>query len=474
MPFNGDYQLTQEFGVNPERYKSWGGHMGLDYRMPEGTPVLATQAGTVIDTGWSPKGGDPSRPGTGGFGNWVLLDVGNGYTLELAHFKEPPLVKKGDVVEMGQELGLSGNTGVSDFPHLHFGVRKDGEYVDPHTYLDTLQGQPDQMAQVPVTGVKGMAAPIPPATATAGQGYTNDQGIYIPPPVQGLPNAPRTVSSIPISAEDYRAMQSDTYRSPIQKQAQAGIDAQEQQGLDYGRELFPKYFDIWTEYDGIILDKDREVFRGQHPEVMAVSLAVHNPVEVSELERQFGPGSALMYSRIPKSPYDGGAESERAAYYQDHPDAFLVKAWVDGRPEPRTEGGDPTDIREKNWGSDYREAEQMFGSDIWNTVRQYQMLPDDGSPESRKARALWHEANRTYDAWESWWYAKMPDTFASASKGQYSGGYSARYGGNSSAGFSGDFPFRGLDWEKSRPVELARARRNTGNSLGDWRKYFAS
>lgn len=142
LPFAGDHPLTQSYGVNPERYQSWGGHMGLDYSMPVGTDLLSLQSGTVVDTGYSPTGGTPSRAGTGGFGNWVILDYGNGYTAEYAHLSEIG-VKPGEKISAGQVIGQSGHTGTSDFPHLHFGVRKDGEYIDPNDFYKTLEEQVD-------------------------------------------------------------------------------------------------------------------------------------------------------------------------------------------------------------------------------------------------------------------------------------------------------------------------------------------
>lgn len=116
MPAGRD--ISSGFGAR------WGSfHRGIDIPCPEGSQVVASNNGTVTYVGWY---------GTGG--NAVLIDCGSGimnYYYHLSGF----LVDTGDVVTAGQPIALSGNTGNSTGPHLHFGVSIDGEYVDPLTYL---------------------------------------------------------------------------------------------------------------------------------------------------------------------------------------------------------------------------------------------------------------------------------------------------------------------------------------------------
>lgn len=98
-------------------------HEGLDYAVPQGTPVLALNAGTVL-----------LAQSLYFEGNCVVLDHGQGLMtlyLHLSEFK----VKAGDHVERGQELGLSGGTGRATGPHLHVAVRWDGVYLDPAALL---------------------------------------------------------------------------------------------------------------------------------------------------------------------------------------------------------------------------------------------------------------------------------------------------------------------------------------------------
>ena len=99
-------------------------HLGLDFRATIGTPVHATNAGTVI----------LARP-LYFEGNCVMLDHGQGLVTVYMHLSEFK-VKEGDKVRAGQLIALSGGTGRSTGPHLHFAVRWRGEYLDPKTLLE--------------------------------------------------------------------------------------------------------------------------------------------------------------------------------------------------------------------------------------------------------------------------------------------------------------------------------------------------
>ncbi len=98
-------------------------HLGLDFRVPIGTPVAAMNSGTVL----------LARP-LYFEGNFVVIDHGQGLLtlyLHLSEFK----VKEGDQVKRGQEIGLSGGTGRATGPHLHVAVRWQGTYLDPTRLL---------------------------------------------------------------------------------------------------------------------------------------------------------------------------------------------------------------------------------------------------------------------------------------------------------------------------------------------------
>ncbi len=98
-------------------------HLGLDFRVPSGTPVEAMNDGTVL----------LARP-LYFEGNFVVIDHGQGLLtlyLHLSEFK----VKEGEQIKRGQIIGLSGGTGRATGPHLHAAVRWQGTYLDPAALL---------------------------------------------------------------------------------------------------------------------------------------------------------------------------------------------------------------------------------------------------------------------------------------------------------------------------------------------------
>jgi len=118
-------QATGEF-IWPSPYQALSGgdfkegHPGLDLSTPPGSPVYAADTGLVIFAGWSGLG----------YGNAVLIDHGNGYQTLYAHLSQVSIYC-GARVEQAKLIGLSGSTGNSTGPHLHFEVRVPGGYVDP-------------------------------------------------------------------------------------------------------------------------------------------------------------------------------------------------------------------------------------------------------------------------------------------------------------------------------------------------------
>jgi len=103
------------------------GHPGIDLSAPEGTPVFAADAGLVIFAGWT---------GPVGYGNAVMIDHGNGFQTLYAHLSQVS-THCGAKVAQGKAIGLSGNTGNSSGPHLHFEVRVPGGYLNPLRVLPT-------------------------------------------------------------------------------------------------------------------------------------------------------------------------------------------------------------------------------------------------------------------------------------------------------------------------------------------------
>ena len=85
--------------------------------------VHAAKAGTVIVSQYSSS-----------YGNYVVVSHGSGNTTLYAHMSSRK-VSEGDYVNQGDVLGITGSTGISSGPHLHFEITENGERVDPLTYL---------------------------------------------------------------------------------------------------------------------------------------------------------------------------------------------------------------------------------------------------------------------------------------------------------------------------------------------------
>lgn len=103
----------------------WGKlHSGVDLAVDEGTPVYAADNGKVI----------VAEDSGNGYGNYIILDHQNGYKTLYGHNSEL-LVSVGDIVAKGDKIALSGNTGNSTGPHLHFEIHVGDEKVDPQQYV---------------------------------------------------------------------------------------------------------------------------------------------------------------------------------------------------------------------------------------------------------------------------------------------------------------------------------------------------
>lgn len=120
----GDPTLSRHPTTGKITQRYWFCHKGWDVAGPEGTPVYPVGAGQVKFAGWSDKG----------YGYMVVIDHGNYQTL-YAHFKSPPTVDTGQLVDTGTVIGLMGNTGFSTGPHLHFEIRHGSDMIDPGLYL---------------------------------------------------------------------------------------------------------------------------------------------------------------------------------------------------------------------------------------------------------------------------------------------------------------------------------------------------
>ena len=122
-PISGG-RLSSGFGrrVAPKKGASTF-HRGADFAIPIGTSVMASSGGTVVRAGWG-----------AGYGYCVYIQHPNGMMTRYGHLKKV-LVYTGQNVRQGERIALSGNTGVSTGPHLHFEILVDGVQVNPLNYI---------------------------------------------------------------------------------------------------------------------------------------------------------------------------------------------------------------------------------------------------------------------------------------------------------------------------------------------------
>jgi murein DD-endopeptidase MepM/ murein hydrolase activator NlpD len=111
-------------------------HLGIDYAAPVGTPVWAAASGVVSFRG-------PS----GGAGNLVMIRHDSGIETAYMHLSKFASIKVGQRIDAKTVIGYVGTTGLSTGPHLHFGVKKNGAFVDP-SKLAPMRGKPVPASQL--------------------------------------------------------------------------------------------------------------------------------------------------------------------------------------------------------------------------------------------------------------------------------------------------------------------------------------
>ena len=125
QPLDGPLVVTSPFGARVDPFFGrMATHTGVDLREATGAPIHATAAGKITIAGW-----------TGGYGNMVEIDHGNGMSTRYGHMSAIN-VEVGQTVEARDIIGRVGSTGRSTGSHLHYEVRVDGEPVDPMRFLN--------------------------------------------------------------------------------------------------------------------------------------------------------------------------------------------------------------------------------------------------------------------------------------------------------------------------------------------------
>ena len=117
--------VTSEFGNRRDPFTGERrGHTGMDLAVPTGTSIRAALPGTVTVSTYN----------RGGYGYYVMIDHGGGLATLYGHCSQL-LARVGQTVNAGDVIALSGSTGRSTGPHLHFEVRINGERTNPRSYL---------------------------------------------------------------------------------------------------------------------------------------------------------------------------------------------------------------------------------------------------------------------------------------------------------------------------------------------------
>lgn len=156
LPFQGLYILTQEFGVNPERYSQFlvlypdgqrrpmSGHNGLDFATPHRTELISPHNGTVIEVNFDPQG----------YGWYVKIENDVEGSV-LAHLDTVD-VKVGYTLLEGDHIGWSDNSGNSTGPHVHWGY-----YHIPRNRANGIAGFEDQTTELVGVGISLALGKLP-------------------------------------------------------------------------------------------------------------------------------------------------------------------------------------------------------------------------------------------------------------------------------------------------------------------------
>jgi murein DD-endopeptidase MepM/ murein hydrolase activator NlpD len=155
-PLKFEPRITSRFSTS-RRHPILGynrAHNGVDYSAPTGAPVVSVAPGTVMLAGW-----------TGGGGRTVRVRHNNGYESEYLHLSSLE-VRAGQHVSQGDLVGKVGATGLATAPHLHYGLRRHGSYLNPVVeHRNMPPGEPIPAAELPAyTAVRTRLVELFPPT----------------------------------------------------------------------------------------------------------------------------------------------------------------------------------------------------------------------------------------------------------------------------------------------------------------------
>jgi murein DD-endopeptidase MepM/ murein hydrolase activator NlpD len=133
-PYPADHNVYSYYGIRWHPiYHHKMFHSGVDLGGTFGAPIVAAHSGTVLLVCNPYEGQNTSRRKVG-YGNYIVIDHGDGYCTLYAHLKNT-LVREGQDVEAGDKIATCGSTGASTGPHLHFEVMIDGHTINPLDFV---------------------------------------------------------------------------------------------------------------------------------------------------------------------------------------------------------------------------------------------------------------------------------------------------------------------------------------------------
>ncbi|MBP8291151.1 MAG: hypothetical protein KAX65_00170 [Caldilineaceae bacterium] len=225
----------------------------------------------------------------------------------------------------------------------------------------------------------------------------------------------------------------------------------------------PAGLDTYKTYS-VTEDADKQAYKAAHPELKALNFAAYNPNEYGQALALFGKDAILAWAKLPPSDGSEAASKARGEYYDANPGAYLMNAWMNGRPTPYGETRGPWASLPEEWGMEYQnnygkdfaEAAKKFGDDIWQIAAGYKR------GWTSKEKAAYFDKYPALGDFFDWWNELLPDDGKSSSKG-YSKGYSSykkyyknysrrSYGrrsyGGYSRGYSGGGGWGSAQWAK--------------------------
>ena len=227
--------------------------------------------------------------------------------------------------------------------------------------------------------------------------------------------------------------------------------------------------DLYEQYLDKAAGDARKQFKADHPELRAVSLYTWNPKEYVQVEELFGKEAILQWAMTPPYAKDEATKKARSAWYDANPGAYLVNAWLSGRPSPRSEEEVTDDAEwEYNFGKDFVEAQALFGENIWSAAAGYKRSWD------KATKSAYYDQYPQLDKFFGWWTGLLSDTgttyTASAGAGS---GYSS-YGGGGGGGGGGKpyvrYPY--FNPPKVYPTQLDNSMRLYAPDVKPWRAVY--